>query len=114
MVEQRLIDVNPLVSGMKGRLKRYEKEYGYLSDFVSGYEEAIDDVVDTPIVEAKPVVHAHWEEVREGRHICSNCKVVCLCKNEISSFWKIKRSCNTLLSLIKEVFSLDRIDTFSV
>ena len=57
MAEQRLIDANPLVKGMKGRLKSYEKEYGYLSDFVSGYEEAIDDVVDTPTVEAKPVVH---------------------------------------------------------
>jgi transcription initiation factor IIE alpha subunit len=28
-----------------------------------------------PTIEAKPIVHAHWEEVREGRHICSNCKV---------------------------------------
>ena len=62
MAEQRLIDVNPLVKGMKGRLKSYEKEYGYLSDFVSGYEEAIDDVVDTPTVEAKQV---EWISVKD-------------------------------------------------
>jgi hypothetical protein len=28
-----------------------------------------------PTIEAKPVVHAHWEKVREGLHICSYCKV---------------------------------------
>ena len=73
MAEQRLIDANPLVKGMKGRLKSYEKEYGYLSDFVSGYEEAIDDVVDTPTVEAKPVVHAHWKKWGCEGTVCSNC-----------------------------------------
>lgn len=35
----------------------------------------ISRVENAPTVEAKPVVHAHWEEIRQGLHICSSCKV---------------------------------------
>lgn len=63
---------------------------GYWIDYLEGYyvpAVGMDIKVDhwanmpkgphhnAPTIEAKPIVHAHWEEVREGCHICSNCKV---------------------------------------
>lgn len=46
--------------------------------FVEGCGETRDvkDFLDCcSTIEAKPIVHAHWDEVRPGLHICSNCKV---------------------------------------
>lgn len=40
-----------------------------------GLEGLFELIDEAPTIEAKPVVHAHWEEVRKGCHICSNCKV---------------------------------------
>ena len=107
MAEQRLIDANPLVKGMKGRLKSYEKEYGYLSDFVSGYEEAIDDVVDTPTVEAKPVVHAHWiyhmDDLfpAESTQECSHCHI------EVSATIEAENYCPSCGAQMDEEFASD-------
>ena len=28
---------------------------------------------NAPTIEAKPVVHAHWEEQNDGTHFCSRC-----------------------------------------
>jgi uncharacterized CHY-type Zn-finger protein len=46
--------------------------------FVEGCAEVGDvkDFLDCcHTIEAKPIVHAHWNEVREGLHVCSNCQV---------------------------------------
>lgn len=51
-------------------------EKDHIRSTVGGTFVIVKDWVNRqPTIEAKPVVHAHWEEVREGRHICSNCKV---------------------------------------
>ena len=49
-----------------------------LIDADKAREEATIDLVvhlldRQPTVEAKPVVHAHWDEVSGGRTICTNC-----------------------------------------
>ena len=44
----RLIDADKLIE----RLKTNEELYGYLG---------INDIESAPTVEAKPVIHAHWE-----------------------------------------------------
>ena len=51
-----------------------------IEEYIMDDEEITFDYIRSlikaaPTIEAKPVIHAHWEEVREGRHICSNCKV---------------------------------------
>ena len=65
----KLIDAEALIKKMK--LEEAYSEYPQDLNF----DDAIACIEDAPTIEAKPVVHAHWEEVREGRHICSNCKV---------------------------------------
>ena len=47
----------------------------YKEGFLDGAMCVLDAIDEMPIVEAKPVVHAHWEEVRKGCHVCSRCKV---------------------------------------
>lgn len=39
---------------------------------IENFKRLIDSI---PTIEAKPVVYAHWEEVRKGLHVCSRCKV---------------------------------------
>lgn len=34
----------------------------------------LNEVESAPTVEAKPVVHAHWEEIANGFMVCSHCK----------------------------------------
>ena len=67
---ERLIDAEAL------KHKRVIAIYGNLEQGLEEKEVVyVDDIDNAPTIEAKPVVHAYWEEVREGRHICSNCKV---------------------------------------
>ena len=42
-----------------------------------GYVQVVDvdSIENAPTIEAKPVVHACWKEIRQGLHICSHCKV---------------------------------------
>lgn len=47
----------------------------YKEGFLDGAMCVLDAIDEMPTIDAKPVVHAHWEKVRKGRHICSNCKV---------------------------------------
>lgn len=37
------------------------------------HEELLAYIAEAPTIEAKPVVHAHWEEQNDGTHFCSRC-----------------------------------------
>ena len=37
-------------------------------------EIVADCIVNAPTIEAKPVVHAHWEEIANGYMVCSYCR----------------------------------------
>lgn len=73
MAEQRLIDANALDFNYDRRCFS-EIEEG----FIRGIDEAMEIIKNAPTVEAKPVVHAHWEYlgVSAGKRIyrCTNCK----------------------------------------
>lgn len=64
----RLIDAEAL------KHKRVIATYG---DLEQGLEERevvyVEDIDNAPTIEAKPVVHAHWDEVSGGRIICTSC-----------------------------------------
>ena len=45
-----------------------KEHYEATQDFARGL---IDHA--KPTIEAKPVVHAHWEEQNDGTHFCSRC-----------------------------------------
>ena len=70
---ERLIDAEALKTKIQ-KIKAEALEHGFAPESVCG-DILLNFLDNAPIIEAKPVVHAHWEEVREGRHICSNCKV---------------------------------------
>lgn len=60
----RLIDAEELMYELD------EQVYMQVDDF-----SIIEKVVRaSPTIEAKPVVHAHWEEIANGFMVCSHCK----------------------------------------
>ena len=38
------------------------------------HEELLAYIAEAPTIEAKPVVHAHWEEIANGFMVCSHCE----------------------------------------
>lgn len=38
------------------------------------HEELLAYIAEAPTIEAKPIVHAHWEEIANGFMVCSHCK----------------------------------------
>ena len=38
------------------------------------HEELLAYIAEAPTIEAKPVVHAHWEEITNGFMVCSHCE----------------------------------------
>jgi hypothetical protein len=55
----RLIDAEALM-----KEANEEGAYGYVD---------VTQIANAPTIEAKPVVHAHWEEKHSLHHICSEC-----------------------------------------
>jgi DNA-directed RNA polymerase subunit RPC12/RpoP len=52
--------------------KKDKEEYG--GDFAGGVLFALDKIDEMPTIEAKPVVHAHWEcDSAIDPYCCSNC-----------------------------------------
>ena len=70
----RLIDAEAL----KEKVKQFCRETmsrGFGKTTLSMAWELIGMFVDEiPTIEAKPVVHAHWEEIANGFMVCSHCK----------------------------------------
>lgn len=52
MAEQRLIDADALIDGMKKRCNSLIKEYGSLDHYADGFAEAINYVENAPTVDA--------------------------------------------------------------
>ena len=69
----RPIDAEALEEKIENLITRF-KPLGK-KQVAEDYNFVLTVLSTAPTIEAKPVVHARWEEVREGRHICSNCKV---------------------------------------
>ena len=68
----RLIDAEALINWLT-------KETGFKTNCEDCTDiDCLDCIVEyaiknTPTIEAKPVVHAHWDEVSGGRIICTHC-----------------------------------------
>ncbi len=55
------------------RIDHYDKENGSL-DFVLGIETVFEYIEYLPTIEAKPVVHAHWQKYDDSEFCyCSYC-----------------------------------------
>lgn len=65
---ERLIDANRLIK----RMKAEEAWAEYMEDM--RFEDAYCLVEEAPTVEAKPVVHAHWNQIANGFMVCSHCE----------------------------------------
>lgn len=68
----RLIDAEAL----KTRIQKIEEEslkHGFAPEYVC-VDLFLDFLDNAPTIEAKPVVHAHWEEIANGFMVCSHCK----------------------------------------
>jgi hypothetical protein len=63
MTEQRLIDIKPLMANSWHLVQTGESNW-----FIRSMSLA-----DVPVVEARPVIHAKWELVQNGKGCCSNC-----------------------------------------
>ena len=71
---ERLIDAE-FTKRLAERLIKDEEECYNTSpkswaEEIENFKCLIDSI---PTIEAKPVVHAHWDEVSGGRTICTNC-----------------------------------------
>ena len=65
---ERLIDAEAL------KHKRVIAIYGNLEQGLEEKEVVyVDDIDNAPTIEAKPVVHAHWECTQWYEYQCSNC-----------------------------------------
>lgn len=52
--------------------KKDKEEYG--DDFAGGVLFALDKIDEMPTIEAKPIVHAHWEKYDDSEFCyCSHC-----------------------------------------
>ena len=88
------------------RIDHYDKENGSL-DFVLGIETVFEYIEYLPAIEAKPVVHAHWEEHLEYQddhfacwsYSCSNCNEL------LYSSWEHSKYCSHCGAQMDELVS---------
>ena len=69
MAEQRLIDAEAFVQTEIDRCGCIP----FVGTCTMNNEYLPVRVRKAPTIEAKPVVHAHWEEQNDGTHFCSRC-----------------------------------------
>lgn len=67
----RLIDAEALEEKIENLITRF-KALGR-KQVAEDYNFALTVLSTAPTIEAKPVVHAHWEPTSSSRHVCSNC-----------------------------------------
>ncbi len=63
---KRLVDVNEALELAKNKMYSFTQGMGTLVTLKWLLQDCIT-------IEAKPVVHAHWEEQNDGTHFCSRC-----------------------------------------
>ena len=78
MAEQRLIDANNLIEEIREERCYNCRNFKDMKCDYCGTADYIYMIEDMPTVEAKPVVHAHWEEYWDYNYdnysyCCSNC-----------------------------------------
>ena len=66
---QKIIE-NRISIFVKKQIESSSEEAGLAAGILIGVKELLKV---QPAIEAKPVVHAHWDEVSGGRTICTNC-----------------------------------------
>lgn len=69
---ERLIDAEALKTKIQ-KIKAEALEHGFAPESVCG-DILLNFLDNAPTIEAKPVVHAHWEEIANGFMVCSHCK----------------------------------------
>ena len=81
MAEQRLIDANNLIEEIREERCYNCRNFKDMKCDYCGTADYIYMIEDMPTVEAKPVVHAHWEPKKimvktpfARNYYCSNCK----------------------------------------
>ena len=81
MAEQRLIDANNLIEEIREERCYNCRNFKDMKCDYCGTADYIYMIEDMPAVEAKPVVHAHWEPKKimaktpfARNYYCSNCK----------------------------------------
>lgn len=67
----RLIDAHALIDEMNEMWKIHPAVWENIK--ILSFDAVIDLIGAAPVIEAKPVVHAHWDEVSGGRIICDHC-----------------------------------------
>lgn len=72
MAEQRLIDANALLRDIEAYLALKPGMVGTMFEYFQLL--ALDCVETAPTVDAKPVVHAHWQKENDLFYVCSKCK----------------------------------------
>ena len=68
---ERLIDAEALETKIK-KIEAEALEHGFAPEYVA-VDMLLDFLNGAPTIEAKPIVHAHWDEVSGDRTICTNC-----------------------------------------
>lgn len=68
----RLIDAEALETKIQ-KIKAEALEHGFAPESVCG-DILLNFLDNAPIIEAKPIVHAHWEEIANGFMVCSHCE----------------------------------------
>lgn len=97
-----LIDAEAVYKDMKNKLVLKPEEFATRVHYIQS--AALNCVAGASTIEAKPVIHAHWEKVREGRHICSNCKVkASLTSDEYDYMEDLSDYCHTCGAQMDEV-----------
>ena len=67
MAELELIDRRALGIG------KAKREIFDVPEYADGWNSAIEVIDNAPTIEAKPIVHAHWEKWGCEGTVCSNC-----------------------------------------
>ena len=72
----RLIDAEALIESFYKKISKEEVQY--TQPFIAASLRLLGKFIDhAPTIEAKPVVHAHWEETGTVLGKCSNCGGMC-------------------------------------
>ena len=96
----RLIDAEALYKHMKKALKLKPQMLGTMYEFFQFV--ALDCVETAPTIEAKPVVHAHWEGKPLAGYATVRCSACNSCFSENNGRWKYCPDCGAQMDEVTE------------
>ena len=109
--EMRLIDANALLEKMEHTSTDVCADYGDCF-CLHGYSTQLFRLIvsETPTVDARPVVHGHWEDDESsGYYRCNRCKDVYIEKEWIEhGKWKYCPNCGSQMDGVMEMFYCER------